>query len=253
MPAVVRPLWAPKHGSSEAEYEDAFWPLKSAKSDDQVLRLAVADGATESSFARGWARLLVRGFGSGELDTDLGDTALHSLQRRWDAQTNRDPLPWYAEEKRASGAFSTLLGLELDAGSSDETCSRRWRAVAIGDSCLVQLRGDRVLACFPVERSADFDSRPFLLASVPSRNVDASEHVRCLDGEWALGDVFLLMTDALACWFIRQMEQGGTPWVDVQAFGNSPRLRPFRAWVQELRAADAMRNDDVTLVLAELS
>ena len=48
----------PKAGNSDADYEDAF-----AIGENCV---AIADGATESSFARAWAEALVQGFTSVE-------------------------------------------------------------------------------------------------------------------------------------------------------------------------------------------
>jgi hypothetical protein len=56
MDLYVRAFWLPKAGNSADEYEDAF---------DYSLaerRFAIADGATESSFAKRWARSLVQGF-----------------------------------------------------------------------------------------------------------------------------------------------------------------------------------------------
>ena len=53
-PADLSPRWwvlfVPKHGNAEDEYEDAF--AAGSK------RFAIADGASESSFAAPWARLL---------------------------------------------------------------------------------------------------------------------------------------------------------------------------------------------------
>ena len=46
----------PKAGNREADYEDAFAIAEH--------RVAIADGATESSFARAWAEALVSGFAS---------------------------------------------------------------------------------------------------------------------------------------------------------------------------------------------
>ena len=55
MTLSVRAFWLPKKGNSIEEYEDAF--------DYSITdhRFAIADGATESSFAGEWARSLVHG------------------------------------------------------------------------------------------------------------------------------------------------------------------------------------------------
>ena len=54
-------FWACKHGSQPHEYEDAFWPLHHlADVNRDTFCCAVADGATESSYARIWAKQLAR-------------------------------------------------------------------------------------------------------------------------------------------------------------------------------------------------
>ena len=54
--ACCQTLSLPKRGHSADEFEDAF------AFDPAAGRYAVADGASESSFAGLWARLLVEGF-----------------------------------------------------------------------------------------------------------------------------------------------------------------------------------------------
>ena len=134
MPTVLQPLrWhafhLPKSGNSAEEYEDAF------AASPEHGRFAVADGASESSFAGLWARLLVEGFVK-EARKPWEETGwLKPLHERWAAEVNRRPLPWYAEMKRQEGAFATLLGFALRSPD-------HWRAVAVGDSCLIQVRGE---------------------------------------------------------------------------------------------------------------
>ena len=59
----TRAFHVPKHGNAESEYEDAFFPPDGSNRELPQFRCAVADGASESAFARPWAQLLVRGFG----------------------------------------------------------------------------------------------------------------------------------------------------------------------------------------------
>src|SRR5690606_8657176 len=61
-------LWLPKSGEA---YEDA-WALPAGEG--PAWRFAVADGATESAFAREWARCLAEGFvadGAGDFGAGL--------------------------------------------------------------------------------------------------------------------------------------------------------------------------------------
>lgn len=252
MRVLAQPFWTPKAGHRDTEYEDACWPtrrlerrLASGGHGPARLRLAVADGATESSFSGIWARLLVRGFCAGRLDGADPLGCLTPLQRRWGKEVGARPLPWYAEEKRRSGAFATLMGLVLDDESACARAPRRWSALALGDSCMVQMRGERILTRFPLDHSSRFGSTPFLLSSNPSRNQGAQEHLQRLEGTWEPGDAWYLMTDALAAWFLRRAELGERPWTVLRAL-EAPGL--FAAWVDEERLSGQMRNDDVTLL-----
>ena len=98
------------------EYEDAF------AGDAERGRFAVADGASESSFAATWAKLLAEGFVAAaegkpwhELDW------LTPRRQQWVAEVDGLPLPWYAEDKREQGAYATLLGVGFgNPGTEDE-------------------------------------------------------------------------------------------------------------------------------------
>jgi len=61
------------------------------------------------------------------------------------------------------------------------------------------------------------------------------------------------MTDALACWFMREAEEGRTPWRVLRDLDTSDEIKPFREWVETLRKEGAMRNDDVTLLRIDIT
>src|ERR1700676_1441296 len=107
-PADLRPRWnvfcLPKRGNAEDEYEDA-WAADPARG-----RFAVADGASESSFAGRWAQLLTGAFLEAARPADVADW-VNGPRRGWAAEVMGLELPWYAEMKREQGAFATLLGL----------------------------------------------------------------------------------------------------------------------------------------------
>lgn len=230
--------WTAKAGNSASDYEDAYWPLEPvARRQRSCQRFAVADGATESSFSGLWARQLVRGYAKqGWTQKDLPGR-LPSLQRAWQQEVQSRLLSWYAEEKARAGAFSSLLGLTLQ----DHTGARgqgTWRALAIGDSCLFQMRRQKLIASFPLHDADAFDNAPVLLASHPGPNQAAWEALRTQSGYWQVGDEFLLMTDALAAWFLRH-GAGAVQW---------PAAEDFSLWIHDLRQSRALRNDDVTLL-----
>jgi hypothetical protein len=228
-----------KAGNAPAEYEDAFAATRT--------RFAVADGASEASFAAAWARLLAEGFVEGERPWHDLDW-LAPVRRHWSAEVDGLPVPWYAEAKREMGAFATLLGVAFRRPDADGRGA--WRAAAVGDSCLFHVRRGRLRRAFPLTRSDEFDNAPRLLCSRASAGgIEAP--VRA-GGHWRAGDRFLLATDALAQWFLHEVERGGDPVADVSGIlAESDPQAAFPAWI-EMRRAGGLRNDDVTLLVIDL-
>jgi hypothetical protein len=246
----VQSFWLPKAGNTAAEYEDALYPRKPGELSNRRVRLAVADGASEGMFSGSWAAILTRLFcrTSPTLPVEEFLGRAHREWQEWTAaylqrrERQNRPLQWFEEPGFQRGAFATLLGLTLFEHG-------RWEALALGDSCLFQMRGADLLAAFPLERSADFNSRPFLIASNPTYNAGLSERVARIEGDWQAGDQWLLMTDALACWFMQACEAGRAPWDLVRQHAQP---EDFTDWIAALRADHHMRNDDVTLMSVEI-
>lgn len=247
MDVHTQSFWLPKEGSSESEYEDACFPRKKWRRRGQRLRFALADGATEASYSGVWARLLVISFVRRAIGFDFTPQEIKPIQTKWKKRVHGKSLPWYAEEKLASGAFSSLLGLELSEEDSGVQVKHLWRAAAFGDSCLVQMRGDKIIAAFPLDDSASFTSRPDLLSSLPASQNATEGAVMNIEGSWECDDTFFLMTDALGCWFFKEKEAGRQPWNTLRDLDTTGQL-PFPSWVASLRASGAMKNDDVTLI-----
>lgn len=245
MEIVARALWLPKSGNTAEEYEDA-WAVgdETAEAADR-FRCAVADGATEASFSGLWARLLTQGYCDGAFADEPSLADFAPQQAVWAREVATIRLPWYAEEKARSGAFSALLGLSIAAVTGP--AGGRWAALAVGDSCLFQVRDDQLLLAWPLAAAESFTNSPMLLSSNPARNVALAQHLVLSAGDWVLGDAFYLLTDALACWFLLAYEAGGRPWADLDAVAAADS-GTFVAWIAELRAARVLRNDDVTLL-----
>ena len=227
--------WAPKSGNAADEYEDAY----AVKPD--ALRFAVADGASETSFAKQWAELLVDRFVLEPPTAAELPGWVTPLQMAWAGAQQGKATAWYAEEKARDGAFSSLLGLEIEDG--------HWRALAVGDSCLFVVRGGRLERAFPLARAAQFNNSPLLLSSVPRANLRVWDEVTADEGELQDRDRILLMTDALAQWFLAEAELGRRPWSALARAVATPE--GFAAFVDCLRGGGALRNDDVTLVRVE--
>ena len=238
----IQSYWLAKAGNTPDEYEDAFWSDWTDR-DTVAFRVAVADGATEASFSRQWAKRLVRSYCN--VTTAHQDLCqiLPQIQKGWCRSVSARPLPWYAEAKLQLGAYSSLVGLtiwekELASGAA------RWEAIAVGDSCLFQVRDNQLLIAWPLSRPDQFNNRPLLISTKPENNTHLAEQIARLPGDWESGDSFCLMTDALACWFLQKLDQGCKPGEVIPDFGS----QTFSDWIADLRASKQMRNDDVTLV-----
>jgi hypothetical protein len=259
----VRTAWSPKQESTLDEYEDALavrpHPGATGAFAGPHLRVAVADGASESFLAREWASRLVqtctrrRQWGLEPcLRRAVADWELlvqHYVEQRVAAAR---PLRWYEEIRLAQGAFATLLVLDLRA--ADGSGGGTWRTSAVGDVCVFQVRGDRCIAAVPLDGSQAFDLQPLLVPSKPpSLPALVDEAVRH-GGRWEAEDRFYLATDALSAWFLRTTETDGAPWslLDELLQADGPDPDRFTAWVTAERASGRLRDDDVTLVRLEM-
>ncbi|MBI3861611.1 MAG: hypothetical protein HY290_06920, partial [Planctomycetia bacterium] len=252
MRTSVRVFSAPKAGNSPAEYEDAHWPRESGECPG-VLSLAVADGATEASFSGFWARLLVTAYGRGLLTEATWNEELARIRLVWQRAVGQKPLPWYAEDKLRMGAFSSLTGLTLSPPTDNDGASGEFQAVAIGDSCLFQVRAGWLLTSFPFVKAEEFNSRPLLISSLDGA-ADHEMAAQRMDGGWQSGDRFFLTTDALACWALRLVESGVDPFARLHEISSQTAFEDFVAEQRTATDADGfplLKNDDVTLVRCE--
>ncbi len=247
-------FWLPKAGNAPEEYEDAFRVVcrqQVGASGLGAARVAVSDGASESPFAREWANMLTEAFVaeppvSCGLTEDSLNTWLKSPQERWHGSVPWDRLPWHGEAKTQAGAFATLLGLTIKA-APDNSEQLFWQALAVGDSCLFIIRDDRLWLSFPLEDAAQFDNTPALLCSNPDNAGNMWEGMHQHSGECTAGDLLILATDALACWFLAQNATGEKPWETLLALD----WAEGNAWIEEQRREGLMRNDDTTLIIIE--
>jgi hypothetical protein len=244
----AEPVWIPKRGNDEGEYEDACWPDQLWEAESSCLRFAVADGASESCFARRWARTLVEAAGDGRLEPGNFEGGLATLQDQWQEWLAGQNLAWYVEEKAQQGSFAALVLLLLKDNSQEIGRGGEWQALALGDSCLIQVRGERLLERFPIAQSMEFNNRPHLLGSRPGSLAGAVQRLKDAAGKWEPGDTFYLITDALACWFLREAEAGGKPWEALDAAMVVDDRFTFRRWVDDRRSQGRLRNDDCTVL-----
>jgi hypothetical protein len=246
-----------KQGNSPEENEDACCPSRNREFTSRALRVAISDGATEGALSRQWAQLLVRTFC--KLTTSRATRVIETAQHEWKLflegylrdRAEYRPLQWYEESMLEQGAFASLLGLQIGAR---ETRGGRnpWHAVAMGDSCLFQVRGEDLVAKFPMQHSNEFNSRPLLLPSNPLLFEAALKNVKSESGCWHPGDSFYLATDALSAWFLSQVERRQMPWHVLRDLDTTEEMKPFPEWVADLTRGRQMKNDDVTLLRVDI-
>jgi len=256
MRVSAQALWLPKAGNTSAEYEDACWPQEAVVDEETArFRCAVADGATETSFSGLWANQLVREYGRQGSVKQLV-AALPGLGREWLRQVSAKPLPWYAEEKVRSGAFAALLGLTLRRAPAGRKYPALWEAVAVGDCCVFQVRDGQPLVSFPMTHSEQFNSRPYLLGTRVADKERLIENITMHKGGCEDGDIFYLMSDALACCLMRLQEVDVTPFAYLEALCDPAEFVAFIGDMRLRRDTEArlwLRNDDVTLLRVTLA
>jgi len=235
------------------------FPFEIISHDQKYQRYAIADGASTAYLSGLWATVLVDGFGSYDDEItsanflDLIQTLI--LNENWTPrlagyikkrEDEGKPLSWYDEMALQNGAASTLL--EISFNLEEKKINENFSALAIGDSCLFQVRSNDLITKFPLNSSADFDNSPLLISSDPKRNGHLQEKIAFLENQSiVIGDKFFLMTDALASWFFQEYEKGDKPWeiIGERVMDKSS----FTDWIEQLRENKLMRNDDVTLMV----
>ncbi len=245
---TFRALYAPKEGSSDSQYEDAWAASEAGEASGLVtasphLTVAVSDGASAAIFARDWARRLTAAFTAGGVAADATDDQIQEIAARegglWRVEVEKKATSWHAQEKLESGSAATLLVLSLSSAE------RKLTAFAVGDVCLFVVRGGKFKYAFPVVKSSGFDDRPALLSTEGRAAVPAVKRFQIpIESE----DRFLLMTDALAAWFLASFETKSRPWETLPSDSEA-----FAAFVQKERDAAKMKNDDATLIEIQVS
>ena len=184
-----------KEDCAPSECEDAISVNAAA------WRYALADGATEGFDSRSWAQQLVDGWTAADpapLNAEVFRPWVEEQGRRLHASWRDRALPWYAEEKSRQGSYAAFVGLGFRAGSD----ALHWQAIALGDACMIQRRGGEVFRALPISDSSLFNSSPLLVPSLGALQEVALPHATVDGGLVERGDVFLLLSDAGAAWYL---------------------------------------------------
>lgn len=248
-----RALWLPKDAGFSNEYEDAY------DVNERRGIAAVADGVASAIFSRKWAQLLTRAIVQNPPDMHENSASfkewLTDLRSAWADSIDMTGLKWHERQKlqQVGGAYCTLIWLELfpakDAQRQDDQEERLdFQSFALGDCCLFHVRNRQILANFPMENPEAFRLDPLTVCSV-DRNRDHLLTFKTLTGTCRQGDMIALVSDALAEWYIKQIE--GEQLILWDEFWEMNQEQ-FLERVTFLREDHQMRYDDTTLLLLKI-
>jgi hypothetical protein len=238
---TVSQFLLPKHGHELSECEDAIGI------NERVYRFAVSDGATEAFDAGNWSRRLAQSW----VNQDgllSGNDFWRWIMKEGDELTqswNGQQLSWYSEAKQRIGSFAAFVGVEIDF--SDNT--PQWTAIALGDSCLMHVRGDELLDSFPISESTRFGSSPVLAPSSAAANSHALNEIAVSSGRLLSGDKLFLMSDAIASWYLMLSERGDSATksqFDELLDNDTPGV--LEEFLELQRAEGRLKNDDIAIV-----
>ena len=239
-----------KQGNCEDENEDAVYPqlVNGSSLVADQFSCAMADGATTSSFSKLWATLLVKESSlSHNLSIDFNQT-INAARASWKAALPDEELPWPTAIKVRQGAFATLMWFHIwhkngTFPTAALSAEHGWTAHAVGDTCLFQVVKGKFVSTFPFTHARDFSNSPELIST---NMAYTRSRVGALSGKWQRGDHFLIATDALSEWIIRNLESGSLTWPLISE--NLTSLVRFQSWIRYLRRQSLIKNDDTSLI-----
>lgn len=197
---------------------------------------AISDGAADSYDSRTLARLVCEDWVGQSIPRIRLGKIIHGYESHFAGRA----MGWADQGAFERGSFATALGIRIS--EEQIVCS------AIGDSICIFHAVDR-LVCFPISDVAQLKARPTLLSS-------NREHNRALDRgkishlRWNArpGDRLLLMTDALAAWFLGSGDMMPAL-ATLESFQDN---ETFQIFAGHQRDDGALKNDDTTLVHLEV-
>ncbi|MGV9245335.1 hypothetical protein [Streptomyces sp. NPDC003710] len=228
------------------EYQDC-----PAISQDRTV-YALCDGASSAYRAGPWSRLLAAAYIDEVPDHSRESVAgwIERCRLRWDEEETRRKLKrdevsfWVADAEARGVAATTFLGMKFRAAVEGLS----FEAVAVGDTCLFHIRGDRLLRAFPIDDSTAFGSHPDLVTS-RSDPLTGLEPIRSHHGRFGAHDMIVLASDALAQVLLERAGFDAGP--DTAVWWRAVRrldASSFTRLVTELRTARIIETDDTTLI-----
>lgn len=237
-----------KVGNSVNENEDNLLvPSLSELESEPIIKFAISDGATESSFSKEWSDLLVSCYKDKPFDLAKLPLTINDVSETWQSITSTIDLPWYAQQKLENGAFATFLGITLNLAE------QTFESVSIGDCTLFQVRNNELICSFPITSFEDFGNTPSLFATNSKYQTDFEKSVKYLNGQAESGDLLIIASDALAMWFLKRLNEGERPWQNLLTLLNYEYYQTdFSNWTFNKIKENEIKNDDISVVLINI-
>jgi len=214
---------------------------------DSFHKFAISDGVSKSFFPGIWSKLLTTNYTKYDHNEDFVQISQGEWLQEIVNIVNSPDAKWYTKtafNKKLPG-LATFVGLEflLD--------KREWRAEALGDSFLFFIPENNkndfnnVLKLSSKTEPYIFDNFPDYYKSIGAPylhgNADKTVNNKLEDG------TFILMTDALAEWFIRN------EFIAIEKLFSLPDQNSFQILVDVEREKCDMTNDDCSILFVTIS
>jgi hypothetical protein len=243
--SLFNSLYVQKLGNPIEDYEDAYCYNEASSV------FAISDGATEASFSKEWAKILVENAINNPPTTAVLELVwVQEAIDKMQGIVNIDTLPWYAQNKYLEqGSFATLVILDIDKEQNQVSVK------SIGDSCLFWINPDNEMSFFPIRHYEEFNNSPYLISSLMLNNISLEEKQRNIIFELQPGNTrFFLMTDSLAQWVLKECAKPRRknkrgPFKFLEEISD---INLFRKIMYQKIKKGEIRNDDLTVLIIDV-
>ena len=200
--------------------------------------IAIGDGASESFDSKTWSDLLVKKFvEDSSIDEDWLNAAHVEYKKNYDIST----LSWSKQSSFERGSFAAILGIK-------KLKTDLMQVTAIGDcEIFIVDAQEKIKFCYPYFFSSEFSNQPKILSTKSELNSHINE-LNSITVNINQSDLIIMMSDALACWFMQSIEFGNNDWKQILDITTQEQLKIF---VEHKRENKVLKTDDVTLVVAQ--
>ena len=206
--------------------------------------VVISDGASESYDSKTWADLIVTGYLN---DQSIDQRWVKQLIEKYESNFDFATLSWSKQASYERGSFATLLGVTLDGERHLLTID------GVGDCLTVLIYNTGGIFTFPYKCSSDFSQRPLLLSTRLNLNDQLfdpalKETISLITSSEGVETV-LLMSDALAAWCLKRIEDHSEDWKRLLTFDGQTDFLDF---VIAERHSKSLAVDDVTLMVVKV-